>query len=272
MVIVAKRYFGKTAVYKVKTVAAEKNVADEKYSTRNVRRVESSLKKMAQLVLRKAILFAVLIWRKPMMHNFIEIMVKSCSIRDWWHWVSDGDTSIVAKQGMVAEAYKALDPGTPNIFLKALCDIRIEQEDIRNYIDVSIKQGIQLSVFRKERIGGDSHGVHTVATNLDEFEEVFEKLVSSKSSVESSVGKKLKIDMIPESKGLLKQTSPEPTVRREVDPKHEASTNGRSNGRLHTPQQVSYESQSPKSGDSEEYESLPLDSGNRRGQRPRRYS
>ncbi|KAF6157324.1 hypothetical protein GIB67_004262 [Kingdonia uniflora] len=297
-------------------------------------------------------------------------------LRDWWHWVADGDIPIVASQGTEAEAYKALDPGTRVVILKALCDIRVEQEDIRNYIDLSIKQGIQLSVFRKERIGGDSHGVsywyeddpiighrlyreirkveanklktkgmltyptisrqwETVATNLDEFEEVSEKLFSSKSRVESSLGKKLKIDMIPEvekvhkkrerllkkqhreatlldnfygADGLApgrslrdrkpvtytfddfdrsineaikitkrKQPSPEPTVRKEVVPKYEASTNGRSNGRLHTPLHVSYESPSPKSGDSEyteeeEYESAPLDRGNRRRQRPRRYS
>jgi len=35
----------------------------------------------------------------------------------------------------------------------------LQQEDIRSYIDSSIKHGIPLSTFRKERIGGDSHGV-----------------------------------------------------------------------------------------------------------------
>lgn len=35
----------------------------------------------------------------------------------------------------------------------------LQQEDIRNFIDNSLKHGIQLSVFRKERIGGDSHGI-----------------------------------------------------------------------------------------------------------------
>lgn len=34
-----------------------------------------------------------------------------------------------------------------------------QQEDIRNYIDNSIKEGVQLSAFRKERIGGDSRGI-----------------------------------------------------------------------------------------------------------------
>lgn len=35
----------------------------------------------------------------------------------------------------------------------------LQQEDIRNYIDESLKQGFQLSLFRKQRIGGDSHGI-----------------------------------------------------------------------------------------------------------------
>lgn len=35
----------------------------------------------------------------------------------------------------------------------------MQQEDIRNFIDNSLKHGIQLTAFRKERIGGDSHGI-----------------------------------------------------------------------------------------------------------------
>lgn len=35
----------------------------------------------------------------------------------------------------------------------------LQQEDIRIYIDNSLKHGIQLSTFRKERIGGDSNGI-----------------------------------------------------------------------------------------------------------------
>ena len=35
----------------------------------------------------------------------------------------------------------------------------LQQEDIRTYIESSLKQGIQLTAFRRERIGGDSHGI-----------------------------------------------------------------------------------------------------------------
>lgn len=35
----------------------------------------------------------------------------------------------------------------------------LQQEDIRNFIDSSLKRGYELPVFRKERIGGDSYGI-----------------------------------------------------------------------------------------------------------------
>lgn len=35
----------------------------------------------------------------------------------------------------------------------------LQQDDIRSYIDDSIKHGVPLSAYRKERTGGDSHGV-----------------------------------------------------------------------------------------------------------------
>ncbi|KAL8457287.1 hypothetical protein ACS0TY_035220 [Phlomoides rotata] len=174
------------------------------------------------------------------------ITVLCRKLRDWWHWVAEGDLPIVAAQGAEIEAYKALDPGVRVVILKALCDIRVEQEDIRNYIDDSIKQGVHLSAFRKERIGGDSHGVsywyeddpmighrlyreirkvevkkgkgknippiphssyhwEAVATNLDEFMNVSEKLFTSKNRTEVSVGKKLKNDMLPEIEKVHKR-------------------------------------------------------------------
>ncbi|CAN1265953.1 DDT domain-containing protein DDR4 [Linum perenne] len=89
--------------------------------------------------------------------TWITVLCKK--LKDWWHWVADGDLPIVASHGLEIEEYKSLDPGVRVVILKALCDIRVEQEDIRSYIDSSIKQGAQLSLFRKERIGGDSHGI-----------------------------------------------------------------------------------------------------------------
>ncbi|KAL3640636.1 hypothetical protein CASFOL_015604 [Castilleja foliolosa] len=75
-------------------------------------------------------------------------------LRDWWHWVAEGDLPIVASHGAEIETYNTFDPEVRVVILKALCDIRVEQEDIRSYIDDSIKRGVHLSLFRKERIGG----------------------------------------------------------------------------------------------------------------------
>ncbi|KAK1407282.1 hypothetical protein QVD17_38896 [Tagetes erecta] len=165
-------------------------------------------------------------------------------LRDWWHWVSEGELPIVASHGTEIDTYKSLDPAVRVVILKALCDIRVEQDDIRSYIDDSIKHGVPLSAFRKERTGGDSHGVsfwyeddpiigqrlyreirkvevkkgkgknvhsfssyqwETVATNLDEFQDVSEKLFSSKNRMEASLGKKLKNDMLPEIEKVQKK-------------------------------------------------------------------
>ncbi|CAH8390964.1 unnamed protein product [Eruca vesicaria subsp. sativa] len=160
-------------------------------------------------------------------------------IRDCWHWFAEGDLPIIASQGREIEVYKSLDPAIRVVILKALCDIRVEQDDIRSYIDNSLKTGVHLSAFRKDRVGGDSHGVNfwyeddplvghrlyreirkvevakvktkgskilpnvtyqweTVATNFDEFQDVSEKLNSSSSRIEVSLGKKLTRDMLPE--------------------------------------------------------------------------
>ncbi|KAF7124881.1 hypothetical protein RHSIM_Rhsim12G0160100 [Rhododendron simsii] len=98
------------------------------------------------------------ITRMALGHNtWITVLCRK--LRDWWHWVAEGELPIVASHGAEVEAYNVLDPGVRVAILKALCDIRVEQEDIRNYIDNSIKHGVHLSAFRKERIGGDSYGI-----------------------------------------------------------------------------------------------------------------
>ncbi|KAJ0981647.1 hypothetical protein J5N97_009902 [Dioscorea zingiberensis] len=167
-------------------------------------------------------------------------------LKDWWHWVADGEIPIIAFHGAEIETYKNLEPATRVFILKALCDIRVEQEDIRSYIENSLKHGIQLSTFCKERIGGNSHGIsywfeddpiighrlyreirqvatkkvktkgvshvplvscqwETIATNLDEFQDVSDKLLSSKNKTEVSLAKRLKIDILPEVEKIHKR-------------------------------------------------------------------
>ncbi|XP_047330574.1 DDT domain-containing protein DDR4-like [Impatiens glandulifera] len=185
------------------------------------------------------------ITRMALGHNtWVTVLCRK--LRDWWQWVAEGDIPIVASHGAEIDTYSALDPSIRVLILKALCDIRVEQEDIRNYIEDSIKHGAQLSSFRKERVGGDSYGIsywyegddiighrlyreirkvevkkgkgksvppianscynwETVATNFDEFQDVSDKLFESKNRTEASLGKKLKIDMLPEIEKVHKR-------------------------------------------------------------------
>ncbi|XP_003557430.1 DDT domain-containing protein DDR4 [Brachypodium distachyon] len=173
-------------------------------------------------------------------------------LRDWWNWVAEGEVPIIASHGAETEMYNELEPATRLVILKAICDIRVEQEDIRNHIDSSVKRGYDLSTFRKERIGGDSLGIsywyeddpilghrlyreirrveqtkkesgkrskgkrvstppvvsyqwETVASNFDEFDDVAEKLFSSRNRTEVSLGKKLKIEYLPEIEKIHKK-------------------------------------------------------------------
>ncbi|CAM0876951.1 unnamed protein product [Alopecurus aequalis] len=184
------------------------------------------------------------------MDNGKWVTVLCRKLKDWWHLVAEGDLPIVASHGAEIETYKELEPATRLVILKAICDIRCEQEDVRNFIDSSLKKGYQLPDFCKERIGGDSHGIsywyeedsilghrlyreirqveyvkeqtrkskgkgvlsvpvvsyqwETVATNFVEFEAAAEKLFSSSNRTEVSLGKKLKIDYLPEIEKIHK--------------------------------------------------------------------
>ncbi|GJM96957.1 hypothetical protein PR202_ga13841 [Eleusine coracana subsp. coracana] len=172
-------------------------------------------------------------------------------LKHWWHLVAEGNLPIVASHGTEIEMYAALEPATRLIILKALCDIRCEQEDVRNFIDSSLKHGYHLPIFRKERIGGDSYGVsywyeddpilghrlyreirrveyikeqtrkskgkgtssvpimsyqwEAVASNFDEFKIAAEKLFSSRNRTEIFLGKKLKMNCLPEIEQIHKK-------------------------------------------------------------------
>ncbi|CAN6440582.1 unnamed protein product [Victoria cruziana] len=263
-------------------------------------------------------------------------------LRDWWHWVAEGDIPIVACHGAEVELYKSLEPAARVLILKALCDIRVEQEDIRSYIDDSLKHGVPLSTFRRERIGGDAYGTNywfeddeisghrlyreirkietkkfkkglptqpiiscqweTVASNLDEFQEVSRKERALKKQQRQA----LLLDNYMGADGLAagrslrdrkpvtytfddfdrsineaikitkrRQPSPEAVPRRDTL-KPEAAVNGKVNGPSRSTRYASLDASSPRSTDYEETDgeqkSGPLDRSNRRRQRPQKYS
>lgn len=88
--------------------------------------------------------------------TWVSVLCKK--LKDRWYQVAEGEFPIVASRGEESIAYKELDPGSRVLILKALCEIRVEQEDIQPHIYSSLKHGVQISAFRNERIGGDSHG------------------------------------------------------------------------------------------------------------------
>eukprot|EP00252_Welwitschia_mirabilis_P008418 TRINITY_DN2023_c0_g1_i1.p1 TRINITY_DN2023_c0_g1~~TRINITY_DN2023_c0_g1_i1.p1 ORF type:complete len:815 (+),score=225.17 TRINITY_DN2023_c0_g1_i1:393-2837(+) len=177
--------------------------------------------------------------------TWVSVLCKRLS--EWWRWVAEGQMPLTANRGEEINAYRQLDPCARVLMLKALCEIRAEQDDIWKFVDCTLKSNKTLSTFRKERFGGDSHGTiywydadsvighrlyreiqkieaklkpkgkgrtaeplfncqwETVATNLDEFQTVSEKLISSRIKMEAAIGKKVQNDIIPVLEELHKK-------------------------------------------------------------------
>ncbi|ONK80805.1 uncharacterized protein A4U43_C01F21950 [Asparagus officinalis] len=77
----------------------------------------------------------------------------------WWPWVAEGDNPLKVDHGKEIQRYKLLDPVTRMGILKAICEVRAQQDDILSYITDELKKGTELATFRKERIGGAGNGV-----------------------------------------------------------------------------------------------------------------
>ena len=70
----------------------------------------------------------------------------------------------------------------------------LQQDDIRSYIDDSIKNGVPLSAFRKERTGGDSHGV---SFWYEDDPIIGQRLYREIRKVEVKKGKGKNVDSVP---------------------------------------------------------------------------
>ncbi|KAK1426004.1 hypothetical protein QVD17_14671 [Tagetes erecta] len=149
----------------------------------------------------------------------------------WWPWVAKGDFPLTVAKGAEMETYKNLDPTVRLVILKALCEIRADQYDVIAYINDEVKNKKDISVFRKENIGEDGKGTsywldgnetiglrlykevntseksgtlttvsckwETLATNLDEFQNVVAEYSSSKSKLEVAVSAAVETEAIP---------------------------------------------------------------------------
>ncbi|KAG9459289.1 hypothetical protein H6P81_003797 [Aristolochia fimbriata] len=147
----------------------------------------------------------------------------------WWPWVAEGDIPFTLAKGQEIANYTELDFTSRLLILKALCEVRALQTDILSYIDYALKDGKELSNFRKNLIAGDQDGTiywydgnsvighrlykeiikvefkqnikekgqialpmmssewETLATNLEEFRKISEKLASAETLVEAKV-------------------------------------------------------------------------------------
>ncbi|XP_010544490.1 PREDICTED: DDT domain-containing protein DDR4 [Tarenaya hassleriana] len=83
------------------------------------------------------------------------ITVLCKKLTPWWPWIAEGDMPITAMKGEEISEYQGLDPTNRLYILKALCELRAEQDDVLSYINDNVKQGTQVSFFRKEKLGGD---------------------------------------------------------------------------------------------------------------------
>ncbi|KAF3593197.1 hypothetical protein DY000_02026030 [Brassica cretica] len=133
--------------------------------------------------------------------------------------------------------YKGLDSTDRLQFLKALCELRAQQDDARKYIQENANEGALNPCFGKRKLGGDGKKTsywfdgndilgyrlykevnevsksakarknvfsdascfcwETEATNLDEFQRVARELSSSKASSLAAIGKTIETDAIP---------------------------------------------------------------------------
>uniref|UniRef100_A0A2N9EF26 DDT domain-containing protein n=1 Tax=Fagus sylvatica TaxID=28930 RepID=A0A2N9EF26_FAGSY len=76
----------------------------------------------------------------------------------WWPWVAEGEIPLVAAKGEEIPRYKQLDSTNRLLILKALCELRAHQDDTVSYVNDALKEGNQISSFRKDKIGGDGNG------------------------------------------------------------------------------------------------------------------
>ncbi|KAF0916095.1 hypothetical protein E2562_000704 [Oryza meyeriana var. granulata] len=175
------------------------------------------------------------------------ITVTAKKLSDWWSWVAEGANPFKNNPGKEIDTYKQQDPTKRLLILKALCEVRSEQNDAVWYVNDEMKRGVDISNFRKEKLGSSNNGTvywydgdstighrlyrefvtinfkhnwkgkhghltkpviniqwETVATNLDEFVEISEKLCS-KGLAESAIGEHLKTEIIPAVEKLQKK-------------------------------------------------------------------
>ncbi|KAL0394035.1 UNVERIFIED_CONTAM: DDT domain-containing protein DDR4 [Sesamum latifolium] len=132
--------------------------------------------------------------------------------------------------------YKELEPTTRLLMLKALCEVRADQYDAVSYINETMKNGTEVSNFRKDKLASNGNGIafwydgnetighrlykevnlfekerakikgtlpainskwETLATNLEEFNKIVNEFSSSEVKWEVDLSKSIAANVIP---------------------------------------------------------------------------
>ncbi|MED6195204.1 hypothetical protein PIB30_035814 [Stylosanthes scabra] len=106
----------------------------------------------------------------------------------WWSWVAEGKIPLVPSNGEEISKYKELNPSDRLRLLKALCEVRAEQNDAVSYINDSLKQGTKLTSFRKDALGRDGTASFWYDANAKcQSHRLYREIITSDSSPKNNV-------------------------------------------------------------------------------------
>ncbi|KAL3844142.1 hypothetical protein ACJIZ3_001545 [Penstemon smallii] len=191
-----------------------------------------------------ALLKGILPVKKTLKSSDEWIVALSKALAAWWPWVAEGDFPLSGVKGEEISNYKELDPTVRLLILKALCEARADQYDVGSYVNEAMKNGTEVSAFRKDKLAGDGKGIsywydgsettghrlykevlfieneqvkrkdtmpaincqwETLATSFEEFNKTVRECQSSRVKMEVDLSKSLEADVIPVLEKLWKK-------------------------------------------------------------------
>ncbi|XP_027902542.1 DDT domain-containing protein DDR4 isoform X1 [Vigna unguiculata] len=116
----------------------------------------------------------------------------------WWPWVAEGEIPLVPSKGQEISKYKEIDPSDRLLLLKALCEVRADQHDAVLYINKALKEGTQISSFRKEALGRDRTGTSYWydATSKGQSHRLYREVIKSDSIPKDEGNRRLSLPTI----------------------------------------------------------------------------
>ncbi|XP_047324977.1 DDT domain-containing protein DDR4 [Impatiens glandulifera] len=214
-------------------------------TTFSAEEIESALIEPNDLLakIHKTLLKGIPPVNKTMNQGDAWITVLCKKLAEWWPWVAEGDLPLTVNKGEEVSSYKKLDPTIRLQILKALCEIRADQHDTVHFINDALKDGTEISYFRKDKIGeengttywydGNEHigfrlykevmnsesnrttkgnsavppvGIwETLATDLEEFRKAVNDSSDSRSKVEMAVFGTIEAEVVPVLEKLEKK-------------------------------------------------------------------